>query len=381
MKIKDLFDSNDNINWEFVNTIPEIVAMIGCKQNTDWHQEGDVYNHTKLVVQAMEEIIKKNNIQGNIIRRMLLAAALLHDIGKPVSVYWSEKENQWKTKDHGEAGSHIVRKLFYDDPDIFFREELVSMVRYHMVMHYIYRYSEKSKKKLIKLSCCHAPIQYMLWLNEADTAGAINDMETPEMRAEKFDMLNKMIDVLDIRWSRYDGYVNRLARYKDLNNLTKLDTTNNSDEFNVYIMCGIPGSGKSTYIKDNLPNVPVVSRDIMRYEMGLTSSPNNKIIASKEQEQKITKMMNDKIKEYCEAKQDFIIDNMNLRYVYRQKILEEILPYNAYITVIYVEAPDLKTCIKRRYGQIPADEYVRILKSIDFPQPFEYDEITILKQK
>ena len=221
----------------------------------------------------------------------------------------------------------------------------------------------------------------MLWLNEADTAGAINDMETPEMRAEKFDMLNKMIDVLDIRWSRYDGYVNRLARYKDLNNLTKLDTTNNSDEFNVYIMCGIPGSGKSTYIKDNLPNVPVVSRDIMRYEMGLTSSPNNKIIASKEQEQKITKMMNDKIKEYCEAKQDFIIDNMNLRYVYRQKILEEILPYNAYITVIYVEAPDLKTCIKRRYGQIPADEYVRILKSIDFPQPFEYDEITILKQK
>ena len=119
MKIQDLFDSNNNVNWEFVNTIPEIKALIGCQQNTDWHQEGDAYNHTKLVVQEMEKIIVENNINAPLVKTTLLAAALLHDIGKPSTTYYSENEGQWRTQDRGTAGDKIVRRMFFDEPETF----------------------------------------------------------------------------------------------------------------------------------------------------------------------------------------------------------------------------------------------------------------------
>ena len=37
----------------------------------------------------------------------------------------------------------------------------------------------------------------------------------------------------------------------------------------VWIMFGIPGSGKSTWIKKNKPNLPVVSRDLIREKFGI----------------------------------------------------------------------------------------------------------------
>ena len=39
-----------------------------------------------------------------------------------------------------------------------------------------------------------------------------------------------------------------------------------------YILCGIPGSGKSTFAKKNLPNAVLISRDICRVELGFTTS-------------------------------------------------------------------------------------------------------------
>ena len=382
MRIRDLFDSNNKINWEFVNTIPEIKALIGCQQNTDWHQEGDAYNHTKLVVQEMEKIIAENKINAPAVQTTLLAAALLHDIGKPPTTYYNEDEGQWKTQDHGLAGDKIVRRLFFDEPDVFKREAIAFMVRNHMTLHYIYGWSDKYKKKLIKLSYGHAPLQYMMWLNLADSHGSISYPENETEEQERIDLIAKMVDTLDIRWNPYLEYMDRVTRYNELNNLNLnvSDIDQTTELFDVIIMCGLAGSGKSTFIKDNYPKLPVISRDVMRYEMGLTSSPDEKIIARPDQEKKITKMMNDRIIELCKAGQSFVIDNMNLRYIYRQAVLKMVLPYNARITLAYVEAPDVETCIKRREGQIPAEEYDRIMNNFIFPQPYEYDELIIAKQ-
>lgn len=33
----------------------------------------------------------------------------------------------------------------------------------------------------------------------------------------------------------------------------------------MYVMCGIPGSGKSTWIREHLPNAAVISRDAIRF--------------------------------------------------------------------------------------------------------------------
>ena len=40
----------------------------------------------------------------------------------------------------------------------------------------------------------------------------------------------------------------------------------------VYLLVGLPGSGKSTWCKNDHPELPVISRDIIRAELGYTSS-------------------------------------------------------------------------------------------------------------
>ena len=79
----------------------------------------------------------------------------------------------------------------------------------------------------------------------------------------------------------------------------------------VYVLCGMPGAGKSTFCKNHLPNCKVVSRDIIRFELGYTSSIDEKCVGTKYQEQQVTIRENELIKEYLEAGYDIVLDNMN----------------------------------------------------------------------
>ncbi len=55
---------------------PEIYAMVNCEHDNEYHMEGNVFNHTMMV---LAEASKNNH---NILVRM---GALYHDIGKPIS--------------------------------------------------------------------------------------------------------------------------------------------------------------------------------------------------------------------------------------------------------------------------------------------------------
>ena len=49
--------------------------------------------------------------------------------------------------------------------------------------------------------------------------------------------------------------------------------------FNVWIMCGLPGSGKSTYIKEELPkNIEIINQDSIRVELGIMKDDEHKAI-------------------------------------------------------------------------------------------------------
>ena len=52
-------------------------------------------------------------------------------------------------------------------------------------------------------------------------------------------------------------------------------------ERKAYIMSGLPGSGKSTWIKKNLHNVKVISKDLIRQYIGIMTNQNDKAIGDK----------------------------------------------------------------------------------------------------
>ena len=120
----------------------------------------------------------------------------------------------------------------------------------------------------------------------------------------------------------------------------------------VYILCGMPGAGKSTFCKNNLPNCKVVSRDIIRFELGYTSSVDDKSVGTKYQEQQVTIKENELIKEYLEAGYDIVLDNMNGG-KYLKPTVENIKSIVPKVKIIgYNIVTPLEKCIERRKDQI-----------------------------
>ena len=118
----------------------------------------------------------------------------------------------------------------------------------------------------------------------------------------------------------------------------------------VFLLCGCPGSGKSTWVKkftDGKYNA--ISRDDIRFELGFCDK-DQKVVLDREKEDLVTKEFNKQIKERFESNNNIIIDNINLKKKYREEIKNYIksLGYDPYYEYIYIEAPSLNDNIKRR---------------------------------
>ncbi|MDR2367534.1 MAG: HD domain-containing protein [Deltaproteobacteria bacterium] len=85
---------------------PDLGALIGSPQLFKFHPEGDAWNHTLLVVEAMGA----QNIPVSMGRVFLTIAALLHDIGKP-KVTMISPEGRVMTKGHGPAGLPLAKRF------------------------------------------------------------------------------------------------------------------------------------------------------------------------------------------------------------------------------------------------------------------------------
>ena len=130
----------------------------------------------------------------------------------------------------------------------------------------------------------------------------------------------------------------------------------------VYILCGMPGAGKSTFCKNHLPNCKVVSRDIIRFELGYTSSIDEKCVCTKHEEQQVTIRENELIKEYLEAGYDIVLDNMNGGQ-YLKPTVEYIKSIAPNVKIIgYNIVKKKKKCIERRKDQI-SEEVMRNIYS------------------
>jgi len=79
---------------------PELQALAGCPQDSEWHPEGDVWVHTLLVVdQARRRIDDLERPQATAV----MLGALLHDVGKPA--FAAMIDGRWRSPGHEEGGA------------------------------------------------------------------------------------------------------------------------------------------------------------------------------------------------------------------------------------------------------------------------------------
>lgn len=100
--------------------LPEAIPLVGCEQPPQWHPEGDVFTHTKI---ALDLLLDDAPLE-------LCLGVLLHDIGKPPTYTWDEKDQRIRFSGHDAVGAEmaeeILRRLRYSNDTIADVKEMVA---------------------------------------------------------------------------------------------------------------------------------------------------------------------------------------------------------------------------------------------------------------
>lgn len=78
--------------------LPEVEKMKGCEQQPDYHPEGDVFVHTRLLLEKLD----KPSV-------VLALGALFHDVGKPVT--FQVKDGKIRFYEHAPIGARMTRTI------------------------------------------------------------------------------------------------------------------------------------------------------------------------------------------------------------------------------------------------------------------------------
>jgi tRNA nucleotidyltransferase (CCA-adding enzyme) len=111
---------------------PEIKALIEVPQDPEWHPEGDVFVHTRLVVDRARELIDDLPYARQV---TVMLAALAHDFGKPATTEFIE--GRLRSRGHEEAGveptlSFLDRLNIHTLDGFDVRAQVVALVRDHL---------------------------------------------------------------------------------------------------------------------------------------------------------------------------------------------------------------------------------------------------------
>ncbi|HEV8204467.1 MAG TPA: HD domain-containing protein [Pyrinomonadaceae bacterium] len=111
---------------------PEIQSLIDVPQDPEWHPEGDVFVHTKLVIDRARELVDDLSYPRQV---TVMLAALAHDFGKPATTEFID--GRLRSRGHEEAGvppaeSFLNRINLYTIDGYNVREQVIALVREHL---------------------------------------------------------------------------------------------------------------------------------------------------------------------------------------------------------------------------------------------------------
>lgn len=325
------------INWDKIKEgilKPFYNDMENTKQEYKWHAEGNVFIHTKMVC---EELVKLDDYKAldKKFQLELFLSALFHDVGKTVCS--KVVDGEIRSFNHGIVGSNIVREYLWRDCNFSgneeyqnIRETICLLIKYHS--NPIYAGKDENVKRVIKLSLNNKlALDYNLHmlhtLSKADVLGRIA-IDTKE-QLEYLEIFKLIAEDLDIFYKAYE--------FK--NDYTKVEYFRNNNVWHeqelydptfgeVILICGLPGTGKDTYIEKYFPNLPVVSLDDVRDDLDIDPQDEQGLVYN---------TCKEKAKEYLRNKQSFVWNATNITEMIRQKQVKLFHDYHAKVRIIFLE--------------------------------------------
>jgi poly(A) polymerase len=156
--------------------LPEIEKLKGCEQPAQFHPEGDVFVHTR----AMLELLAPDAPVG------VVLSVLFHDIGKPPTFRYHKDEDRIRFSGHDRVGAEmterVMERLRFSRADT---ERTVEAVRQHMVFKDV----QNMRTAKLKRFMAREGFDEELELHRVDcqsSHGALDNYDFLKAKAEEF---------------------------------------------------------------------------------------------------------------------------------------------------------------------------------------------------
>lgn len=304
---------------------PELAELDTCPQDVMHHAEGNVGTHTRMVVEAL---VGDPHWQSMPLQRasQLFWAAVLHDVGKPACT--KTEDGRITSRGHSATGARMARTLLWHaDAPFDWREGICGLISTHQAPFWLIN-REDPDRMAAELSwvcntadlCLHA---------RADARGRICADQSRLLEA---------VDLAALQFSETGCFGSAYAFANDESRVaafTRPDRTlshaaHEEHTCTATLMCGLPGSGKDSWIAQNAQGRPVISLDDMRRAAGIKHGQN---------QGRIIQAAREAARGYLRSGTDFIWNATNLTRTTRTMLLGLFRDYGARTEIAYIEVP------------------------------------------
>ncbi len=334
------------MNWEQLieSSIPSILewaneqawarAMASCPQDAQWHAEGDVWTHTQMVCDQLQLLEEWSSLDDRE-RSLLLFTSLFHDAGKPLTTVVDPETGRLRSPKHSLRGEQLARDVLRTLAcDLQTREEIARLVRYHGRPAFLLDKTDCEREVISMSWRVNNKLLYLFSL--ADFRGRVTRSSN---RNEEMLECWKLVAIENQCFDHPYPFANDHSRFLFYRQLhpDRYFVPHEDYRCTVTLMSGLPGSGKDTWIGNHLRDVPVVSLDTLREEMGIDPTENQGSVVQQAKEE---------CREHLRSRQSFVFNATNLVQQTRQRWIDLFADYQARIEVVYVEPP-METILKR----------------------------------
>lgn len=330
-------------------------------QDPEWHAEGNVQIHTKMVAEALVNLAEYQALEEQE-KQVLFAAALLHDIEKrsTTTTKMIDGRERIVSPNHAKRGEYVSRNMLYREWGVPFkvREEICKLVRHHSLPIWAIEKPDPIKAVITASTVLNTKLVAML--AKADVLGRIcQDAEEILLKIDLFEELCRQNNC----WGTPYPFASNYGRFLYLNRdeMAPIYEPFNDLKFEVVMLSALPGSGKDTYIQQNL-DLPMVSLDAIRRA--------NKISPTdKRGNGKVIQLGKEQAKVYMRAKQSFVFNATNLTTDVRSKWISLFSEYGGRVRIVYLEVPYKKLLQQNRNREhvVPLLAVERMIRRLEVP--------------
>lgn len=351
----------------WANDQPWCRAMSECQQDAEWHAEGDVWTHTKMVCRQLT-FLPEWPALTRAEQNLLLFTGLFHDAAKPLTSQLDPETGRIRSPKHAVKGEHLARSVLRElGCDLTTREHIARMVRFHGRPAFLLEKTNLAREIVTLSWLVNHRLLYLFAL--ADTRGRTTEtMSRPE---ENLEYWRVMAEELNCFTASYQ-FANDQARFRYFQEPeAELDyVPYETYRCTVTMMSGLPGSGKDTWLQQQRPKLPVVSLDDIRAELDVDATDNQGQVIQQAKEH---------CRELLRAQTDFAFNATNLLRQTRQAWLKLFTDYQARIEIVYLE-PSLAEIYrqnKQRQRNVPIDVIRKLAEKCEPPTWAEAHQIAL----